>query len=109
MVNKILDAIFEAIQNSPVSIFPPLLTLELHILGSLGGSVSKHYPWSKVRYPKLHWIHIDVINTVFYFRQVPLISEIKIVEIMEVNLYFPRVIVFLQRQPCTGPVQMFGR
>ncbi|KAF8226105.1 hypothetical protein L208DRAFT_1425249 [Tricholoma matsutake] len=55
LVNPILDAIFQAIRSSPV----PFFTFH-------------------VTFIRMAWL------PVFYFRQVPLISEVKIIEILEV-------------------------
>ena len=89
LVNPLLDAIFEAIQNSPVcvSLFRVLMFHLPDCLCSPGEFGWKLFPLFKVSTicTQVTQYRTPQFPSVFYFRQVPLISEIKIVEMLEVS------------------------
>jgi len=89
LINPILDAIFDAIQTSPVySVFTHdrLFSIDWR-MNSPGESDLRHYRWCKVCLD-FSWAGFPIdaycLSLVFYFRHIPLISEIRIVQMLEV-------------------------
>jgi hypothetical protein len=89
LIGPILSAIFDTILNSPVRLsrvsFEILLTLFVVMEGpNAGPAFGARFVW-----PGFVLTRKSNLSPVFYFRQVPLLSDARITEILEVRLKKP--------------------